>query len=121
MSRSFSLAMTRPHERFGLPQPIGRRLPHGMAGWNALLISVTVALTLAYIIQVNKAAARGFQLRDVEKKIETVNAEVMRLEDKLATLSSVQALTDRAKSLGFQPAERIEFVNPAANAYALAR
>ena len=57
----------------------------------------------------------------MEKKIESGSTEVVRLEDKIAVLSSVQSLSDRAKELGFQSTERLEFVNPAANAYALAK
>ena len=121
MSRSLALCMAKPHERFGIPQPIGRRLPHGKTGWGIFLAALTVATTLVYIFQVNKAASRGYLLRDMEKKIESGSTEVVRLEDKIAVLSSVQSLSDIAKELGFQSTERLEFVNPAANAYALAK
>lgn len=119
MSRSLALSMAKPHERFGIPQPIGRRIPHGMTSWNILLVAITIILTVFYIFQVNKAASRSFALREMEKKIETRNTAVVRLEDKVAALSSIQSVSERAKNLGFQPAERIEFVNPAANAYAM--
>lgn len=113
--------MTHPHERLGLPQPIGRRLPRGLAGWNIILAVVTASFALMYVVQVNRAAARGFQLRDVEKKVERLNSDVTSLEDHVATLSSLQSLSARAAALGFVATERLEFVNPASKSYALAR
>lgn len=119
MSRALALAMTRPHERLGLPQPIGRRLPRGLAGWNLLVAAAMLACVVGYVVQVNCAAARGFNLRDVEKKVDTFQSDVMALEDNVAILSSVQSLSERAAALGFVPADRLEYVNPAGKAYAM--
>ncbi|MEO5927493.1 MAG: hypothetical protein ABIO72_02205 [Patescibacteria group bacterium] len=113
--------MTRPHERLGLPQPLGRRLPQGIVGWNLLVAGLSVAFIAAYIFQVNLASSRSFQLRDMERKVESLKTDVTAMEDKTATLSSVQAMTERATQLGFVPVENQEFVNPAAGSYAMAR
>ncbi|MBU1035036.1 hypothetical protein KKD88_01665 [Patescibacteria group bacterium] len=121
MSRTLALAMTKPHERMGLQQPLGRRLPHGLLGWNMLVFAVITAFVIAYVVQVNRAAARGFHLRDVEKKVDSLSTEVLQLEDKVAKLSSVQAMSENAVNLGFVPVDRLEFVNPAAGAYAMAK
>lgn len=119
MSRALALAMTRPHERLGLPQPLGRRLPQGVAGWNLCIAAVTLVCVFGYVFQVNHAAARGFGLRDVEKKVSSLQSDVMVLEDNVATLSSVQSLSDRASALGFVPEDKLEYVNPAGKAYAM--
>jgi hypothetical protein len=119
MSRALAFAMTRPHERLGLHQPIGRRLPQGLAGWNLLITAAMVLCVVGYVFQVNSAASRGFGLRDVEKRVDTLQSDVMVLEDKVATLSSVQSLSERAAALGFVLADRLEYVNPAGKAYAM--
>lgn len=121
MSRSLALAMTRPHERLGLPQPLGRRLPHGLFGWNVLLAAVTITFAVAYVVQVNRASARGFQLRDVETRVESLKNNVTSLEDQVAMLSSYQAMSDRAATLGYVPVDHVEFVNPAGHSFALAK
>lgn len=121
MSRTLALTMTRPHEKLGLPQPLGRRLPRGMAIGNALFLCLAVSCLVTYVIQVNRGATRSFNLRDVEKKVEKLNTDVLSLEDRIATLSSVQALSDRAAALGFVKADHLEFVNPASKSYALAK
>lgn len=113
--------MARPHERLGLPQPIGRRIPAGVVGWNAVVIIVMVGLALGYVVQVNRAAAQGFALRDVEKKIEALTTEVTSLDDQVSRQSSIQALSARANALGFVTIDRLEFVRPGANSYAVAR
>ncbi|MBU1033156.1 MAG: hypothetical protein ABH820_02605 [Patescibacteria group bacterium] len=112
--------MTRPHEKLGLKQPLGRRLPKGLVVWNVLLAGFTLAFLVTYIVQVNRAATMSFGLRDVEKKVEVLNTEVMAMEDKVATLSSMQALSDRAVALGFVTVDNLEFVNPASKSYAMA-
>lgn len=113
--------MTRPHERLGLPVPLGRRLPQGIVGWNLLVAGAMIALVTAYVFQVNLASSRAFALRDVERKVDGLKTNVTSLEDKAATLASVQSLTERATTLGFVPVDRLEFVNPAAGSYAMAR
>ncbi len=113
--------MTRPHERLGLPLPLGRRLPQGVVGWNILVVSVTLALAVLYVVQVNRAASRGFSLQETQNKVEALQTDVMSLQEKVATLSSVQSLTDRATQLGFVTIDHQDFVNPAAHSYAMAR
>lgn len=121
MSRTLALAMTRPHEHLGLPKPIGRRLPHGLFGWNMLLAVVTVSCAIAYVVQVNRASARGFQLRDAETRVEGLRRDVTSLEDRVAMLSSYQAMTERATAMGFVAVDHVEFVNPAGHSFALAK
>jgi len=77
------------------------------------------ACVFGYVVQVNSAASRGFELRDVEKRVETLRSDVMGLEDTVATLSSVQALNERAIALGFVPVQGIEYVNPAGKTTAM--
>ena len=111
--------MTRPHERLGLPQPIGRRLPTGVVSWNIVIAVITVILAVVYIVQVNRAATQGFALRDAAKEVEAKRTQVTSLADDVAVLSSVQAMSERANQMGYIPVERLEFVNPASKSYAL--
>lgn len=91
-----------------------------MAVINALILVATFVLAMIYIVQVNGAAEQGYRLRDVEKKTETLRTEVVSLEDKVATLSSVQGMSERAAQLGFVQVDRLEFANPASQSYAAA-
>jgi hypothetical protein len=120
MSRTFAMTMARPHERLGLPQPLGRRIPAGVVGWNVLIAIVMLGLIVGYVVQVNRAAARGFKLRDMEKRVEALTTEVTSFDDRVSQLSSIQALSERATMLGFVPIDRLEFVRPGGTSYAFA-
>ncbi len=118
---AFALSMSRPHETLGLTQPMGRRLPSGLVAWNVGLLLTIVLLGCLHIFQVNAAAAKTYTLRRVEKRVEILTTEAMALQAQIAADASMQALNARAAELGFVPIERLEFVNPAAQTYALAR
>ncbi len=118
MSRHYALAMTRPHQRFGFKEPIGRRIPQGIAAWCLVACVGWLALAGLYVTQVTQAAPRSDQLQTLEHKVETLQREVGEQEDSLARASSLQKLTDRAQELGLVPMEKPQFVSPAAYAYA---
>jgi hypothetical protein len=113
--------MTKPHESLGLHQPIGRRLPRGMTAWNLLIATVTLVSGVIYIVQVNAATTKGYSLRTLDTRVEQLKNETMIMQDKIATLSSMQALSDRATQLGFVPIDKLEFVDPSHKSYAMAR
>lgn len=118
--RTLALAMTHPHERLGLPQPIGRRLPTGVVGWNIVILAFTFIFAIFYIVQVNRAATRGFALHDVERHVEATQTQVMALEDSIAVLSSMQAMSERADQMGYVAIDRLEFASAADESYAMA-
>jgi hypothetical protein len=121
MSRAFAISMTRPHETLGLPQPLGRRLPQGVWAWNLTVLLLSIALGIMYIFQVNAATAKSYHLRDEERRVEALKTETMVLQDKIVTLSSLEAVSTRASQLGFAPVDNLQFVNPASKSYAMAR
>lgn len=122
MSHPYSLTLTRPHERFGLSQPLGRQLAeHSEMAWYVALWAALLFLAATYVGFMITSSARGFQLRDAESRVERLRTEARSLETQVATLSSVQQLSERAQSLGFVAVERIETLNTAGHSYALAR
>ncbi len=122
MSRAYALTMTRPHERFGLAQPFGRQLAqHPYVGWYVALWAVALVFAFTYMSFMITASAKGFQLRDVERRLERLQTEARALETEVATKSSIQQLSNRASQLGFVPVQQIVAVNAAGHSYALAR
>ncbi len=121
MPSALAISMTRPHETLGLRQPLGRHLPDGLVAWNIFLFVLLVAFGGAYILQVNVAASKGYALRTAEKRIAALETANMMLQDTIVTKSSMQELRTHATALGLVPADSLEFVNPAASSYALAK
>lgn len=121
MPNAFAISMTRPHESLGLPKPIGRRVPRGIVAWNIAIATATLACGLFYVVQVNLASTKSYELRNTEKRVDALKTETMMIQDKIVMLSSMQSLNARAAELGFVPVDRLEFVNPASKSYALAQ
>lgn len=122
MSRTLTLSMKRPHEQFGLPMSFGRKLgASGHLAWLALLISASVLCVGIYIYQVNAAASKGFQLRTLEKRLESARESVALMEDQAATLQAMDALKTRVAGLGYVPADQLEFADVPSSAYAMAK
>ena len=121
MSHAFVISMTRPHEALGLRQPVGRRLPQGLAGWNLALFAVSLLLVGAYIVQVNSAAAKAYQLRDMQSHVDELRTEATILQNQYVAETSLRAISEKASQLGFVPVDSIQYVNPSAGSYAMAR
>lgn len=112
------MSLAKPHEAFGLSKPFFCRLPKGIVALNMLLMGLILLLGLVYVVQVNGATSSGYALRAAERKVEALKTETMIMHDKIATMSSIQAVSTRASELGFVPVDRLEFMNPAGNSYA---
>ena len=69
----------------------------------------------------NAAASKGFQLRALEKQLETVRESVALLEDQVASLQAMDTLKVRVEGLGYVTADQAEFVDVPYSAYALAK
>lgn len=122
MSRVYALTMTRPHEHFGMALPWSRRLAqHPSLGWVVALWTVALLSAFTYVSFMITASAKGFQLRDVERRLERLHTESRALETNVASLSSIQQLSERAQDLGFVPVSRVASINVAGHSYALAR
>lgn len=121
MPSAFALTMTKPHETLGLPQPLSRRLPQGITAWNLIFAGLTLALVVGYVVQVNVATSKGYSLRTVEKKVDGLKTDTLVLQDKIASMSSMKALTDRALENGFVSVDQVEFVTVHGNSYAMAK
>jgi hypothetical protein len=78
-------------------------------------------LVLTYIGFITTGAARGFQLRDAEQRLETLQSQARTLEMNVAKVSSIGAMSARADEMGFVAVDHIDTVNAAGNSYALAR
>ena len=120
MPSAFALSMTHPHEVLGIPQPLGRKLPQGVVAWNMCIAVASLVLGVLYIVQVNMASAKGYALQTVQNSVDQLKTDTTVLQDKVARLSSMQAMNDRAVQLGFVPVDHIVYVSPVAKTYALA-
>ena len=122
MSHSYALTMTKPHERFGMTQSLGRRLAQEpYLAWYVLLWVLLLVSGFTYVSFMITASAKGFQLRDVQSRLERLQTDSRALETQVASLSSIQQLSDRAEHAGFVAVQRVDSVNAVGHSYAFAR
>lgn len=72
-----------------------------------------VALTGAYLFEVNSIAAKGFQIRDLQKKIADIADYNDELALRLIDLKASPALNERIESLNMIPAGKIAYYDAA--------
>lgn len=114
--------MKRPHEQFALPMSFGRKLGASrQAAWLALLCGATLFSVSVYIYQVNAAASKGFALRTLEKQLSQDQEAVAELEDQASSLQAMDTLQARVASLGYVPADQLEYIDANHQAYAFAK
>lgn len=114
--------MTRPHERFQLSMPLARQMAqHPYLGWYVGLWILIIAFGFTYLSFLITSSAKGFQMRDVEHRLERLQTDARALETQVATLSSIQHMSDQARAMGFVAVDRVESINVAGTSYALAR
>jgi len=122
MHQAFAMTMKRPHEAFGLPTSIGRRLGElGKGAWIVAVVGLTVFVAGFYIYQVNADATKGFAVRDLEIKSTQLQDQVAALEQQSAQMQTLHHLVDQVKPLGYVPVDRMDFVDAAQGSYALAK
>tara|TARA_Y100000031_G_C8130637_1_gene342724 strand:- start:273 stop:548 length:276 start_codon:yes stop_codon:yes gene_type:complete len=82
-----------------------------MAVINIVILALVLLIGFAYIVQVNRSTTKGYQIRDLETRIEQLGIENQRLEIEVAGNRSVAAVDERVKMLGMVPTETPDYVS----------
>ena len=67
------------------------------------------------------AATAGFELRDLEQSIYTLEQDGKSLDARVASLRSIDSVTTRMDMLGLKPVSRIEYLVPGGSNVAINR
>ncbi|MBU0645887.1 hypothetical protein KJ611_00185 [Patescibacteria group bacterium] len=87
---------------------------------NVVSLVLVLAVILMYIFQVNGAVTKGYQMRDLETRIESLTLENQKLEVVAREAQSLDNVKNSVKMLGFVPAEVPTYTNGSEPALALA-
>ena len=122
MNRAFIQTLRSPHEQFGIPMPIGRRLGDvGRGTWLALMFVLTLGFVGVYVYEVNVSATKGYVMRTLDKKMERLQESVKSLENQTAQQRSIQSIQERLQGENYVPVDKMEYVAPLRDAYAMAK
>lgn len=112
MSRTLAISLKRPHEQFDLPMPIARRMADIQNGtWITLMFTALITCVGMYIYQVNAAASKSFELRQLEKQVERLQDTVSSLDYQITELKSIHSLEERVRGLGYVPLNSVRYLS----------
>lgn len=77
---------------------------------NLVALALILMIGLLYIVQVNRATTKGYQMRTLEDQIELLGIENQHLEMKVAENKSVASINERVQMLGMVPATTPDYV-----------
>lgn len=96
-------------------------LNKNLAVLNLVTLGLILVVGMGYIVQVNRSVTKGYQIRDLETRIEKLQIDNQVMEVKVAENRSMHAIDERVKMLGMVPAETPEYVSAGTPAVALNR
>ena len=120
--RSFVFTLPRPHEAFGIPTTVSRRIGASGLQWGLGMMIVggaTIACLIFYVFLVNAGASKSFTLRTLDKKVERLQETTSALEEQVVRLQAIQSVEERVKGLGYVPVDRYEYIDIPRPAYAM--
>ena len=78
---------------------------------NLAIFAISVLIGITYIIQANRAVTKGYQIRDLEARIEQMRIDNGRLELDVAKRQSIEAIDSRVKMLGLVGSGDVVYVS----------
>lgn len=78
-------------------------------------------LSLFYLAQSNKISTKGYEIRELEEKLEALQEENHKLELKAAELQSVKYIEEEVKHLNMVPVEEVIYLTPGSSTVVLNR
>ncbi len=100
---------------------IARYFDEHLAWFNIIVFIMVLVVGLLYIFQVNHSVTKGYEIRDLETKIQDLRVETQDLEIKVAENRSMAAVDEKVKMLGMVRAETPDYVNAGPPTVALNR
>ncbi len=73
---------------------------HNVVRLNLLLLGVMLIVSVMYIVQVNRAATKGYHIRDLETRINTLQLENQKMEVAIAESRSLDTVSKKVPMLG---------------------
>lgn len=80
----------------------------------ALFAVLVAAFGTGYLVQVNAASSKGYEIRTLERRISELKEEADRVELKVAQEQSVQAVEAKVRGMGMVPTPKLDYLTVAA-------
>ncbi len=78
---------------------------------NIVSFSLLLVIGVAYIAQVNQNSTRGYQMKALEDRIETLQVQNEQIEYHIAQNQSVGTINTKLKMLGMVPVKQVAYAS----------
>ncbi|HLD28314.1 MAG TPA: hypothetical protein VJB67_01745 [Patescibacteria group bacterium] len=86
---------------------------------SVLLVIVTVVFGLSYLMQTNFVATKGYQIKDLEQRVEELKNNSDQLNLQYIELQSMASITKNVKNMDLIATNDVEIITPLGSAMAL--
>lgn len=76
------------------------------------LLAFVIVLGVLFFMKTNSAATLGYHVKELDDRTRALQKESQKLDLEVAELSSMKAVALRLQTLGYVPADDLEFVEP---------
>ena len=103
--------MARKFHHRHVPHPARKARSGSRSKPLALVLGILVVLFGAgYLVQINIASSKGYQIRSLENQISELKEQRERLELKVAQEQAVQAVETKVQAMGMVPTPKVDYV-----------
>lgn len=84
----------------------------------ACVVACVALFAILYVAQTGASAARGYEVSDLERRIQTLSQETGSLDVQIATHRSMESIQTRLASLGMVPVTDVAYLSAVGTAVA---
>ena len=77
---------------------------------NIAILILIFSMGFLYLVQVNKATTKGYQMRDLETRINVVEESNQKLEIQVTELQTLDSIKERSQTLGMVPTDKVKYI-----------
>ncbi len=82
------------------------------------LLTIVVLFGILYIVETNSVSTKGYEISDLERRLETLQQEHQRLTVEIAGYRSMKSIEERVKGMNLVSATDVQYVNVVGTAVA---
>ena len=83
---------------------------YSLMRWNMILVACTLVFGATYLFEINSLSTKGYEIRQLERKIKEMETEQKHLEVQAANLQSINRIQQEAKKLNFVPTGSVTYI-----------
>lgn len=86
------------------------KIKYSVLHLNVFLLTAVLVFGIAYFFEINALSTKGYEIRQLEQKIKTLEVENKHLEVQASNLQSISRIQEHAEKLNFIPIGKAQYI-----------